>query len=286
MLAAPSRSFPGFSAGQGPPDIVSGASFSKNRLRNEIAQLSTLFEDNWVLSSSTTRPIRSRSWPRCSTVRLTDSRHSLRHPPRFTVRTRPRELRSFVPTSRQPGNHRRPKGTSDQSRSRRKMRELFWTNSVGWTSRERCLTNAPFPIRSVTSASRPSLPNWRAPRTVRGVVAVSTCERIWRHAVRTRGSILEREQRRLLLSSAIRLGHPMIDLWLLHTKLTGTLAPGRDDEAEPQDQEPPDSGLPLGERLSQGFVDLLDCQRHAMKQIAGPTSFANCTASPPTSRCW
>ena len=86
--------------------------------------------------------------------------------------------------------------------------------------------------------------------------------------------LLEREQRRLLLSSAIRLGHPMIDLWLAYTRLTGTLAPGRSEEAEPREDPPPGSDVPLDEQLAREFVEVLDRQRQSAERFSGPVSYA------------
>lgn len=77
-------------------------------------------------------------------------------------------------------------------------------------------------------------------------------------ALDLRDRVREREQRAQLLAAAARLGHSLIDLYVLAVRLRGNLNPGRADE----DENERDAGSAVGSLVSD-FLDLLDGQRRS-----------------------
>lgn len=73
-----------------------------------------------------------------------------------------------------------------------------------------------------------------------------------------RDRVREREQRAQLLAAAARLGHSLIDLYVLAVKLRGNLNPGRAEEDESEGETGPEAGSLVTE-----FLRLLDGQRRS-----------------------
>jgi hypothetical protein len=268
--------FSWFFRGPGPPEIVSGASFSRNRLGKEGSQLAVLMEDNWLLwlldypadplaelSKRFGIPVDQLAVQlrgRAAAIYGTDKAKRLKvfhaYQRAALELVRDAEGQSADPVSKMAG---------------------VILDRLGWVDRQQIQPDD----RSFPSADR-----YLGLKTFFTELAQrdDLCRHLWPVCRATESGdssleFLEREQRRLLLSSAIRLGHPIIDLWILHTKLTGTLAPGREDEPElPQEEASdadisPDQDVPITERLSRAFLDLLDRQRRVADCSAGPTSF-------------
>lgn len=271
--------FSWFFRGKGPAGILSGASFSRNRLEKAkaSAQLSTLFDDNWLLwilgypaeplakmASLLEKPVdRLAEELRRRAATIDTVNHPSKKPQKRNVFLAYQQAAlEFVA-----GQNRDPVLAE---RARVVLDELGWAT----------------PLRDV-----PDGPSFPDPQRYLGLKTFFTelaREETLRAALWPDGStppsgdpdaqygpaFVEREQRRLLLDSAIRLGHPMVDLWLLYAKLTNSLAPGRPAEAESRDDEPGKVNVPLDELLAQEFVKLLHRQRQSTDEGGGPTSFA------------
>jgi hypothetical protein len=273
--------FSWFFRGQGLPGIVSGAAFVRNRLGKESSQLAILLEDNWLLwlldypndplaelSKRLGIPvdqIADRLRRRAAAIYGTDKTKRLK-----VFHAYQRAALELV---------RDAEGQTAEPVSSMLARVIL--DKLGWADRQQIQPDD----RSFPSADR-----YLGLKTFFTELAQrdDLCRHLWPvcRAAESGNSplacerrFLEREQRRLLLSSALRLGHPIIDLWILHTKLTGTLAPGREDEPELPLEEssdaelPPDQDAPITERLSRAFLDLLDRQRGVADCSTGPTSF-------------
>jgi len=266
--------FSWFFRGEGPAGILSGARLSRNRLdkAKSSAQLSTLFDDNWLLwllgypaePLSALAAVLDR--PADELARDLRCRAAAIHHAK-----KPQKRKVFLAYQQ-----------AAMELICRQTRDLMLAEQAcvlldrhDWTD--------PTP----TDADERSFPD---PQRYLGLKTFFTelaehpalCMALWPDGNSPLGSLnadfarafVEREQRRLLLDSAIRLGHPMIDLWLLYARLTGTLAPGGGDEAETQEPELSDDGGPLDERLARRFVELLDGQRRQADSSCRLTSFA------------
>lgn len=260
--------FSWFFRGKGPKGIVSGGSLSANRLKSDSALLSTLFEDNWLLwlLNYPAEPLDEMA------KRVGKDRDELAD-----------ELRRCAAAIH---------GT--KKAARRHVFLAYQQAALEFLSKQTADTALSEGARTILAAleisdSRTDVTDDRRsfpePRAYLGVKTFFTelaqrealCKRLWPGPIigsnRDRAAITEREQRRLFLSSAIRLGHPMVDLWVLYAKLAGTLAPGKLDDGEPSDEQPPSTGISPAERLAAELVNLLDSQRNSTEPPAGLTSF-------------
>jgi hypothetical protein len=246
--ARPESFFSWFFRGEGPSGILSGAKFVQNRLTNESASLSTFFEDNWVLSLL--------GWPQRVLERLADVtghtpeavRHSLQdrvsqvHSGKKAIKLRlyrayQRAALELMAQVKHPGAEAaltaldflpsRPDGGA-RARGIQTDPEAFLSTRTFFTE----------------LAARPEL-----------------CGLLWpAHADTNSPEALRRRERmRLMLSSAIRLGHPVVDLWLGYVRLTGSLAATRQENAEAVLDQEGDEDISI--RLAKAFLDELDRQR-------------------------
>ncbi|MCL4205471.1 MAG: DEAD/DEAH box helicase family protein [Pirellulaceae bacterium] len=270
-----------FFRGKGPPGIVSGAALVRNRLGKESSQLAVLFEDNWLLwlLDYPDDPLAELS--RRLGIPIEGLADQLgRRAAAIHGTGKPKRLQIFLAYQRAALELLHDAGEQTAGPMPSKLAEVI-LDTLGWTDRQQLQhDDRSFPdarrylgLKTFFTelAQRDELcrylwPVWRAAESGD---TPQECER----------RVIEREQRRLLLSSAIRLGHSIIDLWLLHTRLTGTLAPGRDDETDSsslessEEDQPVDSDAPITERLSRAFLDRLDRQRQVLECSTGPTSF-------------
>lgn len=262
--------FSWFFRGKGPGGILSGASFSLNRLEKPSALLSTLFEDNWLLTlleypddplSKLGGLVCCEREQLCERLR---ARAAVLHPPKKA------QKRLVFHAYQQAALELLASQKSDQALAEKAkviLAKLDWLQPQthdkprrGFPSPERYLGLRTF-FTELVRREKLCEALWPAPS------APSSKDAAFGEV------FLEKERRRRLLSSAIRLGHPMVDLWLLYVQLAGTLAPGKLDEADAAEDESPAKDVGMAERLAAAFVDLLDRQRTATGPLSGPTSF-------------
>ena len=259
--------FSWFFRGQGPSGILSGAGLSRNRLEKESALLSTLFEDNWLLwlLNYPAEPLREMAklfgTPPDQLADRLRGRAAAIHPPRRSAK--------------------RQVFLAYQQAALEFIAEQTVDATIAKHAKTILAEHQRLVPRTDVTAERRSFPG---PARYLGLKTFFTelaqrqelCGALWPGPGTTSSfgeAFVEREQRRLLMSSAIRLGHPMADLWLVYVKLVGTLAPGKLDDTELLDDQPPDTEIPLDERLAAELVNMLDRQRNLAGPQVGPTSF-------------
>lgn len=257
--------FSWFFRGKGPGGLLSGASFSKNRLENESAQLSTFFDDNWVLwlLNYSADPIgeleKLVGKARGQVISELHARATALHTQKKTAK------RQVFHAYQQAALEMLAAQTADPA--------LCQRAKVILEKRQREQPAA----KAVARPRFPGPERFLRQKTFFTELAQRTelCQLLWPRssAEGFAGAFVEREQRRLLLSSVIRLGHPLVDLWLLQVKAAGTLAAGKLEEPEPVEDEIGAGDIPVDERLAVDFVNLLDRQRSMASEQAGPTSF-------------
>ncbi len=257
--------FSWFFRGKGPSGILSGASFSMNRLEKPSARLSTLFEDNWLL------------WLLDYPVDPLQDMAQLTGTNRDQLA---QQLRDRAAGIHPPGKAQKRSVFLAYQQAALEFLAQHSTDSTLGDKANTILDKLQRlePRVRLTSQRRsfPSPDRFLAIRTFFTELAQrqDLCKTLW--CCRSEGEFaqhfLEREQRRLLLSSTIRLGHPMVDIWLLYVKMTGSLALGRLDETD-ADATSVSTSVPLDARLAVEFLDLLDRQRAVADPRGGPTSF-------------
>ena len=258
--------FSWFFRGKGPGGLLSGASFSKNRLENESAQLSTFFDDNWMLWLL--------NYPADPLGELEKLTGTGRSQVISELRARAAALHIQKKTAKRQVFYAYQQAALEMVAAQTSDAELSQKAKAILERRQREQPKAS------AAAARPRFPG---PERFLGLKTFFTelaqktelCQLLWPPSnAKTFGeAFVEREQRRLLLSSVIRLGHPMVDLWLLQVKAAGTLAAGKLEEADSAEEQIADAGVPADERLALEFVNLLDRQRSMIGQHPGPTSF-------------
>jgi hypothetical protein len=236
--------FAWFFRGEGPPGIVSGASFRKFRLGSEGAALATLFEDNYVgfalgetIGSGTVLAGWQAACPAVSTALLRELAYRI-----FRRSKQKKFPRRRVYLAYQEAALRILAENDDEigRRARTIVDERFDTPFPETSPRPP--ESFPEPGESLDSrtfftelALRPSL-----------------ASAIWPGSSDTdfRSAFRSREQRRELLTSAMTLGHPIVDLWLLAVRRLPSLRRGLGERGE----DTPES-------LAAAFLDLLSAQR-------------------------
>ena len=244
----PESFFSWFFRGDGPDGILSGAKFVQNRLSNESASLSTFFDDNWVLWLL--------GWPRRVLERLA-------------------EVTGLTPeTVRHDLQNRVSQIYTDKKAIRLRLYRAYQRAALEMMSRaklpgaEAVLDALDFlpsrpdgGVRGRGSQTDPEA--FLGTRTFFTELAARLELRgsLWPvHADNSSvDSVRRRERMRLMLSSAIRLGHPVVDLWLAYVKLTGSLAATRQEAAETDTDQGADTDISV--RLATAFLDELDRQR-------------------------
>jgi hypothetical protein len=239
--------FAWFFRGAGPPGILSGGAFQRNRLSSTSSVYASLFEDDYVavLIKSENRDvgISLAAALGISESMCVDSLRELAFG-HFASRSRQREgyPRSYVVESYQVA------GLTLLARHGGVIGEQAVT-----ILEERFNNAHPEPITAP--------PGFPEPTQGIGFVSVFTelrkrpalCEVLWPKADTDsfREGFRMREQRRELLSAMARLGATYIDLYLLAIRALGSFSPGRVSE----DSAP-------AERLACEFVEMLDRQQH------------------------
>ena len=247
-VARPESFFSWFFRGDGPSGILSGAKFVQNRLTNESASLSTFFEDNWVLWLL--------GWPQRVLDRLAE----------VTGRTPETVRRSLQDRVSQIYSDKKAIKLRLYRAYQRAALELLV--EAKYQGAEAALAALDFlPSRpdggTRTREIQTDPEAFLGTRTFFTELAArpELCGLLW-PAQADSGSVeavRRRERMRLMLSSAIRLGHPIVDLWLSYVKLTGSLAATRQESAEADADQEADTDISI--RLAKAFLDELDRQR-------------------------
>ena len=247
--------FRGADTGSG---ILSGAAFRKNRLASEGSRYSTLFEDNYVrrLLDWPSSPVEELS--RVSGMAFEDVARRLRQDAitifrRDSKQQKSQRRRAFL--AYQEAAIRMMESCEDLPAKALKRVRIVRSECFSLPMPARGRTDAPDafpdpeePLAAATFFTTLSLPQFRELR-----------DDIWPEPDATlppREAFREQERRRELASSAITLGHPMIDLWKLAVGRLSGLQLGQHDEKEERSFD-----------LGPNFVALLDEQRKA--QLAG-----------------
>lgn len=237
--------FAWFFRGEGPPGIVSGASFRKFRLGSEGAALATLFEDNYVgfvLGETVGSGAVLAGWqaacPAVSTALLRELAYRI-----FRRSKQKKFPRRRVYLAYQEAALRTLAENNDEfgRRARTIVDERFET---------------PFPETAPPAPeSFPEPGESLDSRTFFTELALrpALASAIWPASTDTdfRSAFRSREQRRELLTSAMTLGHPIVDLWLLAARRLPSLSRGLGERGE----DTPES-------LAAAFLDLLADQRN------------------------
>lgn len=235
--------FAWFFRGEGPPDVLSGAAFRRNRLRGEGSVYSVFFEDNYVLdvlgitsgalgglARRLNRPpreiakeLRERAWAELS-------KSSRKRQPRFRIFHAYQEAALWLLAHSE----------SDLAETARIIVEERYRDRPSRRS-SRVPDNLPDPDGYLDSPTFFS--ELRKHPELRGALWPDTSD------LPPRESFLDRERRRELLASASRLGHTFIDLWCLAVERLGSL--------DLRTREASDERV---EDLIHDFLDLLERQ--------------------------
>jgi len=237
--------FAWFFRGDGPPGVLSGAAFKKNRLRGEASAYSTFFEDNYVwdllgfpddtLSSLATTLGRDKETVAEELERLAASRvyqSKRKKQPRLRIYRAYQEAALHLLA--QPGSPLAKKASVVlQLRfARGELRPYQGSNEL--------------PPAASYLATRTFFTELRSRTELRRVLwpSPNDTEQDFRAYFR------ERDTRRALLSAVARLGHSFIDLWVLAVRRLGTMSLRAQERAEGR-----------AEQLMSDFLDRLEAQR-------------------------
>jgi len=239
--------FTWFFRGKGPPGVLSGAAFRKNRFGSEGSVLSTFFEDNhvaWLLGYPNNV---LGALVKALGIPLLELREVLRE----------RAFAAFVSRSKQKKFPRLRVHRAYQEAMLGLLAEL--DDDVG--ERARTVLREWFPtVRKVRTKKPPDAFPWpdvpvRTRTFFTELMRRPALQReLWPEPTRAdvtdfREAFRERERRREMLAAAIALGHPFIDLWLLAIRRLGTLKLGAEER-----------GGEVAPNLAKAFLDLLDSQ--------------------------
>jgi len=244
--------FAWFFRGEGPKGVFSGAAFNRNRLVSEGSAYSTLFEDNYVTwlmgeSGSTPNAIAVQlGLPTEETAALLRSLAYafFRHESKQQEFRRKRVFEAYQKAALMLLSER-ASNLDLRHRAQIVLRERF---------------NPPKPHTESPPSSFPEPDEHLATRTVftELVKRPALCKALWPEEADDdfARQFRRRDQRRELLSAAARLGHPLIDLWLLAAKRLDSLRAGAQDRTEDRASE-----------LIRDYLDLLEQQQAQSERL-------------------
>jgi len=240
--------FAWFFRGEGPPGLLSGAAFQRNRLASTSAAYATLFEDDhvaWLLGSSGDEVLDALA--RASARSSVDFAHSLRRHAYAHLRGRSGQREGY------------PRLYVFEAYQVAALRALAATGGA-LAERATVVLEERYPGPVAEALEPPA--GFPAPRGFLGATTFFTelardgalCAALWPAdgAADFRERLRRREQRRELLSAMVRLGAAYIDLYLLAVRNLGSF------ELRVQREE-----QDLPERLARQLVALLSQQREA-----------------------
>ena len=236
--------FAWFFRGEGPPDIVSGASFRKFRLGSEGAALATLFEDNYVALILDVLPgsgaVLTRWHAACPSLLPADLR-------KLAYRIFRRSKQKKFPRRRVYLAYQeaalRSLATNDDEIGRQAKIILDERFETPFPETAPPVPES-FPEPEESLDSRTFFTELSLRPLLASAIWPSYDDADFRAVFRTR------EQRRELLTSAMTLGHPIVDLWSLAVRRLPSLRRGAGERGD----DTPES-------LARAFLDLLSMQR-------------------------
>lgn len=245
--------FAWFFRGEGPEKVFSGAQFNKTRLSGEGSLEATFFDDNYVLWLLGEADDTLGHLAKLCSLRREDVRSILHSEVAGLFRGSAKRPRRRVFLEYQKAALALLAINSTDVMIREKA-QVILSRRFGGSAVSQPVTPGSFPtpedfLPAPTFFTELSKDARRA-----------LCDAIWpeEHTGDFGQRFSRREQRRELLSSAIRLGHPMIDLWLLAAAQRSSLRTDRQHRGEEE-----------AEKLIGQYLDLLDSQR----LLPGSTSF-------------
>lgn len=247
--------FSWFFRGEGPPDVLSGARFRKNRLTSQSSALALLLDDNhlaWLLDYPADPFARLADVLRVSPGRLGRELRRVAFAI-YDARTRqtkfPRRLvfRAYQEAALERLADGGPQGTDMARRARVVLDESYGGH-------------APTPNVTAVPDAFPEAPEVLAENPLFTHLAARAAlkEELWpepevghlAESERFAAGYREREQRREMLAAAIGLGHPFLDLWLHAIRRLGSMDLGVQEQR----------GTDVATELSHDFLDALEQQ--------------------------